>query len=212
MLRPLLRVNYIAHEWSHALAGAKFGQRSKSWCRTISRRLGGAVKCIAMTSYNWPLWSRALFIGAARHLQTLVCVRPPILGGDKASKSMSCPKCQSQISTLDCETTVGLQSLFSRRLGKMLWVSDPCLPAFDSTSVVWQDKIKKVNSRILTSLNKAQELNPTYTGSMDNSTGGREATFLFHEGCVTWVMWSSVAYLIAGFGDGSINFNCNRFG
>ena len=51
LLRRLIRVVYMAHEWSHALAGAKFGQRSKSWCRTISRRLG-AVKCIAMTSYN----------------------------------------------------------------------------------------------------------------------------------------------------------------
>ena len=52
LLRRLIRVVYMAHEWSHALAGAKFGQRSKSWCRTISRSLGGAVKCIAMTSYN----------------------------------------------------------------------------------------------------------------------------------------------------------------
>ena len=69
-------------------------------------------------------------------------------------------------------------------------MSDRCLPAFDSTSVVWQDKIKKVNSRILTSLNKAQELNPTHTGSMDNG----------------------LCDLIAGFGDGSINYNYNRFG
>ena len=52
LLRRLTRVVYMAHEWSHALAGAKFGQRSKSWCRAISRRSGGVVKCIAMTSYN----------------------------------------------------------------------------------------------------------------------------------------------------------------
>ena len=59
-----------------------FGQRSKSWSRTriISRRLAGAVKCIAMTSELLTyLWSRALFIGAARHVQTCVCMRSPIL-------------------------------------------------------------------------------------------------------------------------------------
>ena len=88
----------MAHEWSHALAGAKFGQRSKSWCRTISRCLGGAVKCIAMTSYNWPLWSRALFIGAARHLQTCVCMRSPTLNefGPKMLRSRKrFPNCAS---------------------------------------------------------------------------------------------------------------------
>ena len=66
LLRRLIRVIYIAHEWSHALAGAKFRQGSKSWCRIISRRLAGAVKCIAMTSELLTyLWSRA-----AGHVQT----------------------------------------------------------------------------------------------------------------------------------------------
>ena len=99
LLRRLIRVVYMAHEWSHALEGAKFGQRSKSWCRTISRRLAGAVKCVAMTSYNsWPLWSRALFIGAARHLQTCVCMRSPTLNefGPKMLRSRKrFPNCAS---------------------------------------------------------------------------------------------------------------------
>ena len=82
LLRCLLHVFHIAHEQSRALAGAKFGQRSKSWSRIriISRRLAGAVKCIAMTfELLTYLWSRALFIGAARHEQTCVCMRSPIL-------------------------------------------------------------------------------------------------------------------------------------
>ena len=48
--------------------------------------------------------------------------------------------------------------------------------------------------------NKAQELSPTYTGSMGNSTGGFKARLLF-----------PVAYLIASFDDGSTNCNYNRF-
>ena len=81
-LRCLLHVFHSAHERSRALAGAKFGQRSKSWSRTriISRGLAGAVKCIAMTSELLTyLGSRALFIGAARHVQTCVCMRSPML-------------------------------------------------------------------------------------------------------------------------------------
>ena len=73
LLRCLLRVFYISHERSRALAGAKFSPRGKSWSRTrtISRRLAGAVKGIAMTS-ELPTYlrSRTPFIGAARHVQT----------------------------------------------------------------------------------------------------------------------------------------------
>ena len=73
LLRCLLRLFYISHERSRALAGAKFGPRGTSWSRTrtISRRLAGAVKGIAMTSEPLTYFrSRAPFIGAARHVQT----------------------------------------------------------------------------------------------------------------------------------------------
>ena len=86
LLRALFRLRKmhccVVCERSRALAGAKFGQRSKSWPRTriISRRLAGAAKCIAMTSELLTyLWRRALFIGAARHVQTCVCMRSPML-------------------------------------------------------------------------------------------------------------------------------------
>ena len=73
---------YISHERSRALAGAKFGPRGKSWSRAriISRRLAGAVKCIAMTSELLTyLRSRAPFISELHATCRLVGMRSPIL-------------------------------------------------------------------------------------------------------------------------------------